>query len=127
MSVTFLWEDISARQTARFTPRLRLPQALPAKMHGTQGHPMADAPAIIMTLNVDMSDGIWRMLSVLNMRAHDPLSFSCSDGSARKVDGSPSPKPSAPSPKISRATRRESLEEERLTRTAHCWPWSGKA
>ena len=41
---------ISARQTARSTPRFRLPKAFPDKKHGAHDHPVADASAINMPL-----------------------------------------------------------------------------
>lgn len=85
---------ISARQTARCTPRFRLPKAFPDNKQGTHNPSMAGASAINTAANVGMSDeslevAIGAEFPCRHGRAHDPLSFSYSDGSARKIDGSP--------------------------------------
>ena len=85
---------MSACQTARFTPLFRLPKAFPDKTLGTHNHPTAHASAVNMAANAGISDesldnAIRSGFPCRHDRANSPLSFSYSDGSARKIDGSP--------------------------------------
>ena len=83
---------MSARQYARSTPRFRLPKAFPDSKNGIDDPHMigvvhGDAIGSHMT-GESLESDIGTEFSCRHSRAHDPISFSYSDGSARKVDGS---------------------------------------
>ena len=80
---------MSARQYARFTPRFRLPKAFPDNKSGTHDPVLTEAAA----MNGAPDNHVFKDIDVefpgRHGRAHDPKGFSYSNGSAKKVDGSP--------------------------------------
>ena len=72
-----------------YTPRFRLPKAFPDNESGTHDSVLTDAAAMSGALDNRVFEDITVEFPVGHSRAHDPNSFSYSDGSAKKVDGSP--------------------------------------
>ena len=80
---------MSARQYARVTPRFRLPKAFPDNKSGTHDPVLANAAAMHAAPDNYVFEDINLEFPGRHGQAHDPKSFSYSDGSAKKVDGSP--------------------------------------
>ena len=80
---------MSARQYARFAPRFRLPKTFPDNNSGTHDPVVTDAAAMSSAPDNHVFEDINVECPVRHGRAHDPNSFSYTNGSAKKVDGSP--------------------------------------
>ena len=80
---------MSLQQYARFTPRFRLPKAFPDIKNGTQDPVLTDAATMNGAPDNHVFEDINVEFPVRHSRAYDPNSFSFSDGSAKKVHGSP--------------------------------------
>ena len=70
----------SARRYARFTPRFRLPKAFPDNKSGTHNPILTDAAAMHIAPDNHVFEDINVEFPDRHGRAHDPKTFSYSDG-----------------------------------------------